>query len=170
MAGTYVLALANKSATGTFTANASLQDYTFLHVAEAEAQEMMGEDQMSEMAERGGYGMAQITVSVPYSVPYRAGTQGNNNGEISGNAGQSSFVGSPADFSAGGGNGGMYSQQSGNDGSCTVSPAGTLFANSNPGSSVDGNRAYMIGQGVGSGGNRGGGTAGFLMICCYVRD
>ena len=164
VAGTYVLALANRSATGTFTANASS---TRLHVFGCGGGGGAGDDGGRPNVGnggRGGYGMAQITVSNPYSVPYRAGTQGNNNGEISGNAGQSSFVGSPADFSAGGGNGGMYSQQSGNDGSCTVSPAGTLFANSNPGSSVDGNRAYMIGQGVGSGGNRGGGTAGFLMI------
>jgi len=171
VAGTYVLTLAQKSATGTFTANAST---TRLHVFGCGGGGGSGSDSPRPAISPGGtaaYGMAQITVSNPFSVPFRAGAKGTSTGggSVNGNAGQSSFIGSPAEFTAGGGGGGMY-PGTGNAGSCTVGPAGTLFANSSPGSTVDGNRDYLVGspssKGNGAGGskNSSDGGPGFLLV------
>ena len=174
VAGSYVLSLAKKGATGTFTANAST---TRLHVFGCGGGGGAGSDGSNSQILGGGqgaFGMAQITVSNPYSVPFRSGSAGTATpgvGTGNGNAGQSTFVGSPADFEAGGGGGGMVNS-AGNAGSCTVSPAGTLFANSSPGSTVDSDREYLVGSPSsktnGAGGNRGSsnstGGGGFLLI------
>ena len=172
VAGTYVLTLARTgSDTGTFTANAST---TKLHVFGCGAGGGAGAQASragNRNGGRGAYGMAEITVSNPYSVPYRSGERGTPASQIHGNAGQSSFVGSPADVEFGAGSGGNPTA-TGNQGSVTVSPAGTLFASSNPGSEIDSNGEYMHSTGssvrTGQQGDKntssGNGGNGFLMI------
>ena len=171
VAGTYVLTLGAKQTTGTFTANAST---TRLHVFGCGGGGGAGADSPRPNISPGGkgaYGMAQITVSNPFSVPFRAGQNGTSTGggSVTGNAGQSTFLGSPAEFTAGGGGGGMY-PGTGTTGSCTVGPAGTLFANSNPASTIDGNRNYVVGSptskdhGASGSKNSTDGGAGFIAI------
>tara|TARA_R100001079_G_scaffold2492_1_gene1948 strand:+ start:72 stop:1343 length:1272 start_codon:yes stop_codon:yes gene_type:complete len=167
VAGTYALTFAHSGGeTGTFTANAST---TRLHVFGSGGGGGSGSHAPRGNVSPGGkgaYGMAQITVSNPFSVPFRIGQTGTSNSQVNGNAGQSTFIGSPAEFEAGAGNGGMY-PGTGNDGSCTVGPAGTLFANSNPGTGIDTQREYMTGVSnadAGTKNNGGSGDSGFLMI------
>jgi len=164
--GSMVLTLAANNETGTFAANAQT---TNLHVVGMGAGGGCGNQSARPNIGPGGqgaFGYAEVTVSNPYSVPYRAGTGGNSTGEVSGTAGQSSFVGSPADVTFGGGTNGMY-PGTGNPGSVSVGPAGTLYANTNPGSMPVMQGLYFGDSATGRGGTRSsssGGNGGLLIF------
>jgi hypothetical protein len=159
--GSMVLTLAAKGATGTFTANPAT---TNLHVIGVGAGGGGGNSAMHPNKGKGGqgaFGFAEVTITNPYSVPYRAGTGGGPSMQVHGTAGQSSFVGSPADVTFGGGGGGMY-PGTGTAGSVSVSPAATLYENTNPGSMPVMQGIYFGDSATGKGDQSG--TQGGLLI------
>ncbi len=160
--GSMVLTLAANSETGTFTANPAT---TTLHVIGVGAGGGGGSSSMNPNKGPGGsgaFGFAEVAITNPYSVPYRAGSAGGPAGGVHGQPGQSSFVGSPADATFGGGGGGMY-PGSGSQGSASVGPNGTLFANTNPGSMPTMAGLYFGDSAKGSGGQPSGQSGGLLI-------
>ena len=165
--GSMVLTLAQYAGnTGTFTANPAT---TNLHVigmgGGGGTGSQPGRPTQNRSGGNGAFGYGEVAVTQPYAVPYRAAAGGTANGQVGGNPGQSSFVGSPADISFAGGNSGMSSQ--GNAGAVTVSPNGTLYANTNPGGTAASVAGFFFGdaapgRGVGSPGN--GGPGGLFIF------
>jgi len=160
--GSMVLTLAASGETGTFTANPATTNLHVIGVGGGGGGGASGMHPNKGSGGAGAFGFAEVTVSNPYSVPYRAGTGGGPSMQVHGQSGQSSFVGSPADVTFGGGGGGMY-PGTGSQGSTSSGPAGTLYANTNPGSMPTMTGLYFGPSAPGSGG-RTGGSGGLLIF------
>lgn len=161
--GSMVLTLAARNETGTFTANPATTNLHVIGVGAGGGGGSSGMNPNKGPGGQGAFGFAEVAITNPYAVPYRAGSGGGPAGGVHGQAGQSSFVGSPADVTFGGGGGGMY-PGTGSAGSASVGPAGTLYANTNPGSMPTMQGLYFGDSAKGNGGQPSGGDGGLLIF------